>query len=176
MWRRERQIECEDEWSIGDVRIIQQATVSLPREGEQGRVKSRKSNKPLFLYFSFITCLSAIAESIHNGGSKQISLFAHQKRDYIYPFPLSEKVEVRWKCVWEQKKKKNFLTNPWVIEVPGKEAFLCPCQIYLARSQICSCVTSKQPELDNKYDPQKLWDVLVIIFSFQRSDLNIFFK
>lgn len=26
-----------------------------------------KSNKPLFLYFSFITCLSAIAESIHNG-------------------------------------------------------------------------------------------------------------
>ncbi len=71
------------------------AIVGLPREGEQGRVKWRKSNKPLFLCFSFITCLSAIAESIHNGGSKQISLFAHQKRDYIYPFPPSEKVEAR---------------------------------------------------------------------------------
>lgn len=82
-------------WRIGDVRIIQQGIVSLPREGEQGRVKCRKSNKPLFLYFSFITCLSAIAKSIHNGESKQISLFAHQKRDYTYPFPLSEKVEVR---------------------------------------------------------------------------------
>lgn len=71
------------------------AIVGPPREGEQGRVEWRKSNKPLFLYFSFITCRSAIAESIHNGESKQISLFAHQKRDYIYPFPPSEKVEAR---------------------------------------------------------------------------------
>lgn len=71
------------------------ATVGVPGERVQGRVKWRKSNKPLFLYFSFITCLSAITESIHNGGSKQISLFAHQKRDYIYPFPPSEKVEAR---------------------------------------------------------------------------------
>lgn len=63
-----------ERWRIGDVRIIQQQLDGLPREGVQGRVKWRKSNKPLFLYFSFITCLSAIVESIHNGESKQISL------------------------------------------------------------------------------------------------------
>lgn len=100
--RRRERLNAE-RWRIGDVRIIQQQLVGLPREGVQGRVKWRKSNKPLFLYFPFITCLSAIAESIHNGESKQISLFAHQKRDYIYPFPPSEKVKARWKCVWEQK-------------------------------------------------------------------------
>lgn len=77
------------------------ATAGLPREGEQGSGESQINL--LALYFSFITCLSAIAESIHKGGSKQISLFAHQKGDYIYPFPLSEKVEARWKCVWERK-------------------------------------------------------------------------
>lgn len=91
----EREIECGAMENRSRQDNPAAAIVGLPREREQGRVKWRKSNKPLFLYFSFITCLSAIAESIHNGESKQISLFAHQKGDYIYPFPPSEKVEAR---------------------------------------------------------------------------------
>lgn len=100
-WQRE--IECGEMENRKRQDNPAASIVGLPWEGKQGRMKWRKSNKPLCLYFSFITCLSAIAESIHNGRSKQISLFAHQKRDYIYPFPLSEKVEARWKCVWVQK-------------------------------------------------------------------------
>lgn len=137
-------------------------TVSLPGEGSQGRVKWRKSNKPLFLYFSFITCLSAITESIHNGGSKQISLFAHQKRDYIYPFPPSEKVEARWKCVWERKLFDESMSD-WGSRKRGFSVSLC--QIYLERRQICSWGTWKQPELDNKYDPRKLRDVILVVLA-----------
>ena len=99
---RERERLNAGRWRIG--RRQDNPAASDSRSPKRRRAgKWRKSNKPLALYFSFITCLSAIAESIHNGGSKQISLFAHQKGDYIYPFPLSEKVEARWKCVWVRK-------------------------------------------------------------------------
>lgn len=112
-----------------------------------------KSNKPLFLYFSFITCLSAIAESIHNGKVSRLACSPIRKGITFTHFLCQKKSSSEMKMCLGVKK---FLTNPWVIEVPGKEAFLCPCQIYLARSQICSWGTSKQAEPDNKYDPLKL--------------------
>lgn len=91
------------------------AIACFPQSRRAG--KWRKSNKSLFLHFSFITCRSAIAESIHNGRSKQISLFNHQNRDYISSD--GESYSYIEMCLGLE----TFLTDPWVIEVPGKEAF-----------------------------------------------------
>lgn len=62
-----------------------------------------KSNKPLFLYFSFITCLSAIAESIHNGKVSRLACSPIRKGITFTHFLCQKKVQVRWKCVGSEK-------------------------------------------------------------------------
>lgn len=157
--RGERERLNAERWRIGDVRIIQQQSVSQERESREEWSGESQINLSFCTFLLSPASLPSPTQSTMEEVSRLACspirkgiTFTHFLR--LRKLKLDENVSG----------SKNFLTNPWVIEVPGKEAFLCPCQIYLARSQICSWGTSKQPDPDNKYDPRKLWDVFVVPF------------
>lgn len=157
--RRGRAIECREMEKGRRQDNPAAAIVGLPREGERGSGESQ-------INLSFCTFLLSPASlpSPSQSTMGEVSRLACStiRKGITFTHFLCQR---KLKLDENVSGSKNFLTNPWVIEVPGKEAFLCPCQIYLAWSQICSWRTSKQPDLDNKYNPRKLLQMYLFFFS-----------
>lgn len=124
------------------------ATAGLPREGEQGSGESQ-INLSLCTFLLSPASLPSPSQSTKEEVSR-LACSPIRKGITFTHFLCRRKLKLDENV----SGSANFLTNPWVIEVPGKEAFLCPCQIQLAGSQICSWGTSKQLDLDNKCDPR----------------------
>lgn len=98
------------------------AIVCLPREGERGSGESQ-----INLSFSTFLLSPASLPSLSQSTMEEVSRLACStiRKGITFTHFLRQR---KWERDENVSGSENFffLTNPWVIEVPGKEAFLCP--------------------------------------------------
>lgn len=160
----------ERRW-IGDTRIIQQQLQSVSQEKECREEWSGGSQ----INLSFCTFLLSPASlpSQSQSTMEEVSRLACSPIRKGITFTHFLRLR-KLKLDENVSGSTNFFdesTSDWGSRKRGFSVSLC--QIYLARRQICSWGTWKQPQLDNKYDLRKLRDVILVVLSHSLSPLWI---